>query len=48
MESISESNKAIFEKFGERVTSDEFVECQNEFFEKNSNTFKAEEDENSL
>lgn len=36
MDSVSDQNKTIFEKFGERVTSEEFVKCQNEFFEKNA------------
>jgi hypothetical protein len=48
MESISESNKNIFEKFGQRVTSEDFVNCQQEFFEKNASTFKEGAEENTL
>ena len=48
MESISDTNKAIFEKFGERVTSEDFIQCQNEFFESNAKTFTDGEEENSL
>ena len=53
MESLNQStitdiNKQIFAKFGERVIGEEFVSYQNEFYSANCNIFKADEEENSL
>ena len=45
---LTEVNKQIYAKFGDRVIGEEFISYQNEFYAANCKLFKAGEEENSL